>query len=305
MNPHQNSRLHALCRLVTSGLLLWGSAAAAGPGLETGFEAPDYNGSSDGVPVAGQNGWYVPNVAGSVDQFIFTYDGNGLGIPADPFGDAQFLGSQTPDIGMFPRAQLDFDFSQASAWTVFYDITNAFNGELPASDNISSFSLQDSTVARYYIAVNTWSNPDTADHWDANYVVFLSDGTMVDPPGLSAGAAWQNLAVGHWYNLSTTFDFDSNTISFVTITDLETFETTGFAPNGWYLNGGATFRPPLPTGLRFFVGGGNDMMGPAGNVGAFDNLTIVPASGAGASGPSNGDQLGVQRARGKAGATTN
>jgi hypothetical protein len=305
MNPNQNSRLQPLCRLVTSGLLLWGGAAAAGPGLQTGFEAPDYDGSSDGVPVAGQNGWYVPNVAGSVDQFIFTYDSNALGVPADPFGDDQFLGGQTPDIGMFPRAQLGFDWSQASAWTVSYDITNAFNGELPANDNISSFSLQDSTVARYFIAVNTWSNPDTADHWDANYIAFDSTGVPADPPGLSPGAAWRNLAVGHWYNQSTTFDFDSNTITFVTITDLETFETTGFAPTGWYLAGGATFRPPLPTALRFFVGGGNDMVGPPGNVGAFDNLTIVPASGAGASAPSESDQQGVQRARGKAGATTN
>jgi len=297
--------MHALFRLATSGLLLLGSAAAAGPTpiLMTGFEAPDYDGSADGVPVANQQGWYIPSTDGSVDQFIFTYDGNALGLQADPIGEDQFLGAQAPEIGSFPRGQLDFDWSASTVWTVSYDITIAFNGFLPAADNISSFSLQDSLVARYFIAVNTWVNPDTATNWDANYIVFDASGVPVDPPGLSPGAAWRNLQVGHWYNQSVTFDFDSNTILSVTITDLDTGDSTAFQPNGWYLAGGAVARPPLPTALRVFVGGGGAPDGQPGNVGAFDNLEID--SVAGATAPNKSDPQGVQRARGTKGAVTN
>jgi len=311
VTPNQNSRMHALFRLATSGLLLLGSAAAAGPTpiLMTGFEAPDYDGSSDGVPVTDQQGWYIPDAPGSVsvDQFIFTYDGNALGLPANPIGEDQFFGAQTldqePGNPTFPRGQLNFDWSQSTVWTVSYDFTTAYNGILPALDNISSFSLQDSLVARYFIAVNTWVNPDTATNWDANYIVFDASGVPVDPPGLSPGAAWRNLQVGHWYNESTTFDFDSNTILSVTITDLDTGDSTTFAPNGWYLAGGAVSRPPLPTALRLFVGGGGAPDGQPGNVGAFDNLEID--SVAGATAPNKSDPQGVQRARGTKGAVTN
>jgi len=275
MSPYQNSRVHALLRLGVSGLLLWNAAATAGPAFFTGFEAPDYNGSSDGVPVANQQGWYVPPVPGAVDQFVFTYDGNALGLQANALGDDQFLGAQALQLGDFPRAQLDFDFSQATVWTVSYDVATGFNGTLPAFNNLGSFSLQDSTIARYFIQLDTWVNPDVAGPWNAGYLAFDSNGTMdIDPR--SPGAAWNNLAVNHWYNVSTTFDFDSNTITSVSITDLDTGDTATFAPNGWYLNGGATGRPPLPTGLRFFVGGGD--MG-QDNVGAWDNLTITVVAG--------------------------
>src|SRR6516162_9684196 len=93
MSPNQNSRVHLLLRLAVSGLLLWGGAAVAGSSLLTGFEAPDYNGSPAGVAVSGQQGWYLPSDPGSTDQFVFTYDGNALGIPANPFGQDQFLGA--------------------------------------------------------------------------------------------------------------------------------------------------------------------------------------------------------------------
>jgi hypothetical protein len=276
MSPYQNSRVHALLRLGVSGLLLWSAAAAAGPAFYTGFEAPDYNGSSDGVVVTGQQGWYLPDVAGSVDQFVFTYDGNALGLPSNPFGEDQFVGGQPMQLGDLARAQLNFDWSQATVWTVSYDIATGFNGILPASDFLGSFSLQDSNIARYFIAVNGWVNPDIADHWNALYIVFDSTGLMIDPLGLSPGPAWRNLAVDHWYNQSTTFDFDSNTILSVSITDLDSGDTATFEPTGWYLAGGAVSRPPLPTALRLFVGGGDAV---PGNVGGYDNLTITAVAG--------------------------
>ena len=307
MSPNQNSRLHALLRLAISGLLLWGGAAAAGPAFLTGFEAPDYDGSADGVPVAGQQGWYIPSADFSSDQFIFTYADNALGLPANAFGEDQFLGAQTPDQTggtLFPRGQLDFDWSAATVWTVSYDFTTAYNGDIfPAMDFICSFSLQDSVTARSFTAVNAWVNPDTATNWDANYIVYDSFGVPADPPGLSPGAAWRNLAVGHWYNESTTFDFDSNAILSVTITDLDTGVATTVEPNGWYLQGGAGGGFPLPTGLRFFVGGGGPGASQAGNVGAFDNLEIDAV--AAPSAPNKSDAQGVQPGRGTKGAATN
>ncbi len=303
MGPNQNSRVNTLfVRLATSGLLLLSAAAAAGPTpiLMTGFEAPDYDGSAAGVPVAPQQGWYVPSTAGSVDQFVFTYEGNALGLPANPFGEDQFLGAQSLNVGDFPRAQLDFDWSQATVWTVSYDISTGFNGTPPANDFLGSFSLQDSLVARYFIAVNGWVNPDTADQWNALYIVFDSTGSMIDPLGLSPGPAWRNLAVDHWYNESTTFDFDSNTILSVSITDLDSGDTATFEPNGWYLAGGAVSRPPLPTGLRFFVGGGDAV---PGNVGAWDNLEIDAVVGP--SVPNSGGSPSVQGIQVKPGPVTN
>ena len=298
MSPNQNTRVHALLGVVVAALLLWGGAAVAGSFL-TGFEAPDYNGSAAGVAVTGQQGWYVPNVAGAVDQFIFTYDGNALGIPANPFGEAQFLGAQTRQLGDFPRAQLDFDWSAGTIWQVSYDITNGFNGILPAVDNLSSFSLQDSTIARYFIALNTWTNPDTADHWEAGYLVFDEQGIM-DATPRSPAAAWQNLAVDHWYRQTVSFCFDTNDILEVSITDLATGDTTTVDPEGWFLAGGAVSRPPLPTALRFFVGGGDTQ---DGNVGAWDNLEIDRFSGP--SIPNGNVSQGAQPIQVKGGPVTN
>jgi len=268
MSPNQNSRVHALLRLAVSGLLLCGGAAVAGSSFFTGFEAPDYNGSAAGVAVTGQQGWY--NDASSTDQFVFTYDGNALGIPANPFGQDQFLGAQVVQPGDSPRAQIDFDFSGGTIWAITYDIAHGFNGTPPAVNDLARFTLQPAATARYFIALSTWSNPETADHWDANYVVFNSDGSLVDLPGLSPGPAWRNLAINHWYRQTVYFCFDTNDILTVSITDLQTGNTTVVNPEGWYLTGGLVSQPPRPTALRFFVGGNTS----TGNVGAWDNLEI-------------------------------
>jgi hypothetical protein len=87
----------------------------------------------------------------------------------------------------------------------------------------------------------------------------------------SPGPAWQNLAVNHWYRQSTTFDFESNRVLSVSITDLDTGTTTTVAPSDWYMLGGASGGAPLPTALRFFVGGDTVTLG---NTQGWDNLRI-------------------------------
>src|SRR5260370_6274221 len=131
----------------------------------TGFEPDDYLGASNGVPLTGQQSWYIP--APSSDHFAFTYDSNGLGLPVNAFGDTQFIGAQASGNGTFSRAQLNFDWSGCGVLTVSYDLCVQYNGSGTAVDNISSFSLQDSLVSRYFIAVNTWAMQGL--QWNANY----------------------------------------------------------------------------------------------------------------------------------------
>ena len=243
--------------------------ALEGANLSIAFEPPDYSGSPTGVLATGQQGWYLPNVAGSTDEFIFTYDGNALMLPPDPNGEQQFLGARVSVSGSLNRAQLDYDWSATSVWTVSYDLAVRWNGTLPAVDNNSSFSLQDSNTARYFIALNHWRDFAGATRWDADYQAFTADNLLTQ---FTAGPQWNNLPVNHWFRQSHTFDFDSNRILSVSITDLETGVTSTVEPTNWYLNGGATGRPPLPTALRFFIGGDTVT---SGNTAGFDNLVIL------------------------------
>src|SRR5260370_15888939 len=122
--------------------------------LSVNFEPPDYQGSASGTRVTGQQGWYVPPVAGSTDQFVFTYDGNALGLSPNPNGDTQFLGARTQGADL-SRAQLNYDWSATTVWTASYDLAVRFNGTPPPVDYIGSFSLQDSTTSPPFIAVPT------------------------------------------------------------------------------------------------------------------------------------------------------
>jgi hypothetical protein len=256
--------------LVVASLCFGCTAAAMADG--TGFEPPDYMGSATGITIWGQNGWYNPLPGLSSDQFVFTYDGNVLGVPANAFGDTQFLGAQALGDTTFPRAQIDYNWGASTVWTVSYDICAGYNGNGTAQDNLSSFSLQDSSFTRSFIALNQWADPGNT--WNANYSVYDSTGTQ--NPTYNAGDAWSKLAVGNWYRQSTTFDLSANTVLSVSIMDLSTGNSTTYVPTGWYLNGGANSQFPLPTALRFFVGGG--IGGDPGNVMAFDNLDIEPGA---------------------------
>jgi hypothetical protein len=85
----------------------------------------------------------------------------------------------------------------------------------------------------------------------------------------------RNLLPNHWYRLSVTWSFDSNSILSTSITDLSTGSITTAAPEGWYLLGGA--NPSglgLPGAVRFFAGG------QGGNIVAADNYSLTPGGSA-------------------------
>jgi hypothetical protein len=239
-------------------------AQGASAQLEADFEPPAFTGSPEGVSVSGQQGWYLPPVGGQ-DGKVYTYVDNVLGFPANPTGGEQFEGGVS-DGALFPRAQHDHDFSVADEWVLGYDIAVKYTGNFPAAANLASFSLQDSTVARFFISLNNFEDPNTATSWKGEFNVYDAAGTALN--NQSPGAGWTGLAIDHWYRLTATVNFATNQVSHVTITDLTTGETSE-ADVPWYLTGGENPVLPLPTGIRCFVGGS------AGNTAGYDNVSIV------------------------------
>src|SRR5258708_29164717 len=98
---------------------------------------------------------YTTLFRSSTDQFVFTYDGNALGLSPNPNGDTQFLGARTQGADL-SRAQLNYDWSATTVWTASYDLAVRFNGTPPPVDYIGRFSLQDSTTSRSSIAADSW-----------------------------------------------------------------------------------------------------------------------------------------------------
>jgi len=92
-------------RAVCTWLLLGLSAASlsAQSGYATGFE--NLTASASGTACAGQDGFYVPAVSGSIDGLIYTYAGNTLGIAANPNGGTKFFAGTSGGSSAFPRSQ--------------------------------------------------------------------------------------------------------------------------------------------------------------------------------------------------------
>jgi hypothetical protein len=244
--------------------------AVARADYTTGFEPPLYTGSPAGTVLSGQDGWYNP-VAGSADYNVYTYAGNTYGVVSNPYGGDQFVGGRHEGLAAFARAQRDHDWTTRDVWYVEYDVNAQYTGTLPAVDNLGSFSLQPSASATYFQSLYVWADPTTAVAWNSGY---LTAENPVAPP-VFPGAAWQNLAVNHWYREGTLFRLSDKLILEVSIMDLTTGVTTVVSNPGWHL-----INPdyPLPTAFRFFTGGGAGA-DPAGNFVAWDNLKIAPEPG--------------------------
>lgn len=252
--------LAALCAL----------AAPSAAQYATDFEA--LSATPGGTILTGQDNFYLPTATGSLDQSLYTYAGNVLGIAPNPFGGLNFAAGVGPGSSLgtlsYRRAQRDISYGPG-AWSLAFDVCATFGGALPAADNIGSFSIQPHPGSQAFIALARWQVPATATAWKADYVYVDAVGTTIyasvpDP-------AFQNLAVNQWYRWETIVDFNSNLIVRVRITDLTTLATAAWSPPNWYLLGGAAGSVP-PTGFRLFAGSSIP-----GNTLAFDNITIAPA----------------------------
>jgi hypothetical protein len=261
---------------VVAGLALTTAARAQ---FFSDFEAPAYTGSAAGTLLTGQNGWYLPAVAGSQDATVNTYTGNAFGFVQNPTGGAQFavtrFGNANP-----ARGQHAFDFSTATVCTVAFDFAmDRFGGTLPSSDNVGSFSLQNSATSRFFQTLYTWDDLTTGNNVDANYVFFNAAG--VQQPNTLPGPAWNALNRNTWYRSSTTWSFTTNQILSVSIDDLHDVApatVVDVSGMGWFLAGGSAPTQPRPTDFRIFGSGAGVNTNQVG----WDNfsLTVVPAPGA-------------------------
>jgi hypothetical protein len=237
------------------------------------FELPDYNASVGGVPLNGQQGWYIPPVVGSVDNNVFNYVGNAPGFVQNPVGGNQFAVGASLGGSSFARGQFPVPFAPGQ-WTVSWDMAPLYAGVTPAAANLSSFSLNHSTLAantfKGFIALNNFidvNNPSAG--WKAEWNVFNAAGGALN--NQSPGAFWANLQTNHWYRQYVTFNLATNEISQIALLDLHTGASSSANPAGWYLTGGSASALPMPDALRIFAGGS------AGNTMGWDNILAVPA----------------------------
>jgi len=279
------SRVWNLVRPAAALALVAASGAAHGQAYSSNFEAPLYSGSAAGVLTTGQDGWYLPPVASSVDHNVFTYAGNSLGIVTNPEGGAQFDAGRGVSAASNARAQHPVTFTEG-VWQASWDCTGKFAGTLPASDNLGSFSLQTS-ASKYFQQLMTWGSgvytpsPNvpgpianytaTADH----YHIYIGYFTAASPASILFSApatAWTDIPVDHWMHISVRWDFTSAQILSASIRDITAGTpelVTDVSSFGWYLQGGPNSTMPLPTDIRLFAGSTDD-------VSAWDNVSVGP-----------------------------
>ncbi len=259
-------------------------ASGANAQLTADFESPAFSGSADGVLVSGQQGWYLPAVAGAIDQLVYSYAGNVLGIAANPTGGEQFMAGHSLGGTSLARAQHDFDFSTANVWTLSHDFACAYDGIVPLTPNLASFSLNHPSLAsgyKQYIALHNFMDTNDATlGWKLEFNI--SDAAGVALANQSPGPEFTNLLYNHWYRESVTVDFSTNRITSISLTDLTTNIAVTATPD-WYVSGGAASTLPLPPSVRCFAGGAT-----AGSIAAFDNISVVAA---GCAADFNGDQV--------------
>jgi uncharacterized protein (TIGR03382 family) len=249
-----------------------GSALAIEPEYCTGFEGPDF---TPGV-LTGQDSWYLPAVAGSVDVTVGTYGGP---IAPNPTGGSQFIRAQAASSTAFARGQHDLIFDPSAQYTFSYDINVLpFPNKSGALNNIGSFSTQNSATARFTQSLLTWNdlnNPGAG--WTTNFVNIDAAGANLG--FFNAGAGFTGLLFNHWYRTTLTVDFATNALLSIAMTDIATNTTVTAPLTGVYMGGGANnaLGLAMPTAFRVFGGGDQN------NVSLWDNvcLEVVPAPATG------------------------
>ncbi|HLQ37352.1 MAG TPA: hypothetical protein VK348_06110 [Planctomycetota bacterium] len=253
------------CVLVLSGLV---TPALAQSAYETGFET--LTATAAGVPMAGQDGYFVPPVAGSLDQFAYTYAGNILGVPANPNGGAIFIGSQSLAAATPSRTQRAVPISADCRLRIDFDICCNYIGPPAVApvNNIGSVSTQPSTTARVFILLARWAipTPVAPTTWNADIVVGPTvAGAQITVPDPN----FQGLANNIWHRWGCTVDFVTNEYTELRILDGSTGILHTYLPPAGTMplvNPAGT----LPTDYRIFTGGG------LGNVLVVDNVSVAP-----------------------------
>jgi hypothetical protein len=241
----------------------WSSGAAALEHFATGFEPPLFTGAAGGVALNGQQSFYLPAAGGGTHN-VFTYAGNTLGIASNPTGGSHFAAGRNPG-GVNARSQRDVAIG-AGLWTVATDLA-VRPGSLPTVQFAASLTVRDNPGDGFILALlAAWTNVATATSWEVQMQWSNAAGDFLSEtlPG-----GFQNLAVNHWYRLRATFDFSTNRVLSVALTDLMTGVTVVAQLTDRYLFGGAA-AAHQPFAFRLFTGGDAGV----GNIAAFDNVSI-------------------------------
>ncbi|HZN38191.1 MAG TPA: hypothetical protein VFD82_05270 [Planctomycetota bacterium] len=260
--------ISALCLFTPLAAL---TPLAAQVGYSTGFET--FVASSSGTPCAGQDGFYVPPVAGSVDGAIFDYPTNTIGVPINPNGGLNFYAGVV--VSGSCRAQRNVTPPTNARCVVQFDVLCNYVGTAAAPpNNIGGVSFQPSAaippqfpvVAVYMNLLARWpagamTPPPT---WDADTAFGPTPASVIttlpDP-------AFQGLAVNVWHTWGATLDLRTQEYINWRITNGLTGITTVYTPPAPVPlpNQGSL---QMPTDFRFFTGS-------LGNLFAVDNFTVT------------------------------
>lgn len=242
------------------------------PVYETGFEILDgFAASAFGTILTGQNAYYVPQGGKSADLQAFTYADNALELPLNPRGGQQFVGGAAPGDRLPSKAQRDISFDPNSCEFGF-DIVVSHRGGRPADKAIGGVSIEQFSGPQLMVAIATWSDPNLATTWDAEYIWYDAAGQQLQER--VPAAAFQNMPADHWYQWGTLVDFLSNRITAVSIMDLSTMEIVVYEPPDRYLSGGQSrvSARPSPMSFRLFLAGSES----SGNILGIDNIGFLP-----------------------------
>jgi hypothetical protein len=251
------------CLRVVLLLAALSSPAGALEQFATGFEPPLFTGAASGVALNGQQSFYLPAPGGGTHN-VFTYAGNTLGIALNPTGGSHFAAGRNPG-GVNARSQRDVAIG-AGLWTVATDLA-VRPGSLPTVQFAASLTVRDNPGDGFILALlAAWTNLATATSWEVHAQWSNAAGDFLSE---TLPAGFQNLEVNHWYRLRARFDFATNRVLSVALTDLTTGSTVVEEFTDRYLFGGAA-AAHQPFAFRLFTGGDAGV----GNIAAFDNVSI-------------------------------
>jgi hypothetical protein len=215
----------------------------------------------------GQAGYFIPPVAGSIDGNCFTYAGNTLGVPPNPAGGANFWAGASGGGTAFARTQKTIPIP-ATQVRIDFDVCCSYTGTVTPTNNIGSFSFQNSATAYFPNLLARFPTPLTfpPSGWNADFVVGPTAAgvqtTFPDPNYL-------NLPLNVWHHWGCTIDVVTKEYVEFRLTNGITNVTTVYtpAPGAMPLPNQASII--APTDFRLFCGGG------LGNVFAVDNICIA------------------------------
>lgn len=223
-------------------------------------------GAPHGVVLTGQDSYYHdPFGTNYQDFFVYTYDGNALGVAPNPEGGVQFLGGTTGDGHGYADAMRTVSFG-TGVWEVSFDFCGIFSGGGPVANSLGDFCTFWSDVP---VHRNAYDWTDLDDPTTIGSTLHVHSPAGGDLGQLSPGPEWRCLASNHWYRCRTVFDYPRNIIAEVGIRDLSGGDEVVVHPVDWYLVGGQNWSWSPPEHIRFLSGGGG-----SGNTTAWDNVLV-------------------------------